>query len=301
VIHVGGRIVSQNWFRFLASHPPRSYLHLHRAGDRIDPQHLSPCRRELSSRTHLPPIRLRRPSPPAFRQRWQQMLDQLHEAIGELLLQSETLSEPGIARAIGELLPSGHALFLGNSMPIRDFDQFASWEMERDVLVGANRGASGIDGLIASAVGFAMGSHRPTTLVIGDLSFLHDMNSLALARKSAVPMVIVVVNNDGGGIFQFLPVADHARDFERLFAMPHGLCDFSRAAEMFSIPYVAVHSLPDLRREYSSALQDSQTRILELRTDRTQNAQYHRWLRSELATRLAAPSSSGPRNLASIP
>ena len=165
------------------------------------------------------------------------------------------------------------------------FDQFATWDIERDILVGANRGASGIDGLVASAVGFAIGSRRPTTVVIGDLAFLHDVNSLQLVRQSPVPINVVVINNNGGGIFHFLPIADGPGDFERLFAMPHGLKDFSHAAAQFAIEYHSARTMPEFRREYQSMLESGGSHIIELQTDRVRNAEYHRWLRTEIKAR----------------
>jgi 2-succinyl-5-enolpyruvyl-6-hydroxy-3-cyclohexene-1-carboxylate synthase len=133
------------------------------------------------------------------------------------------LDEPWIARAVVSALPDHATLVLGNSMPIRDADLFAPGDRPGRVIV--NRGASGIDGLVSTAVGAAL-SGRPTTLLVGDLSLLHDLGGLANVRSTGADLNIVVVNNDGGGIFHFLPVAEApgARDgFERFFGTPHGL------------------------------------------------------------------------------
>ena len=124
-------------------------------------------------------------------------------------------------------------IFYGSSMPIRDADFLAihapiGWE------TAANRGASGIDGLIASAAGHALATRKPVVAFVGDVSALHDLNSLQLASQVETPLVIVVLNNDGGGIFRYLPIAKHADVFEQCFATPHGRA-FAPIAKAFGI------------------------------------------------------------------
>ena len=128
---------------------------------------------------------------------------------------------------LSRMLPAGHGLFLGNSMPIRDMDMYADRSTAADasaaaegealcgVAVGSNRGASGIDGVVSSAAGFAAGLGRPVTLVIGDVSFMHDANGLLLLRDrpGQPPLTVVLINNGGGNIFHFLPVASQAHCF----------------------------------------------------------------------------------------
>jgi 2-succinyl-5-enolpyruvyl-6-hydroxy-3-cyclohexene-1-carboxylate synthase len=120
---------------------------------------------------------------------------------------------------------------LGASMPVRDADIFAARTPAR---VAANRGASGIDGTLATACGLALGMGRPVALLCGDLTALHDLNALMLLAKAEPPVLAVVVNNDGGGIFSFLPVAGEADRFEAWFGTPHGL-DIAQLAEGFGI------------------------------------------------------------------
>ncbi len=160
-------------------------------------------------------------------------------------------------------------------MPVRDADAFADWEVSRVVHAAANRGASGIDGLIASAVGFALGHDLKTTVLIGDLAALHDLNSLALVASSPQPIILLIVNNNGGGIFHFLPVAGETRSFERFFATPHGLT-FDGAAAMFGLNYFAPKTMEDLCADYGRALASEKSSLLELRTDRQLNVRVHR-------------------------
>ena len=103
-------------------------------------------------------------------------------------------------------MPIEHALFVGNSLPIREVDMLSTTR-NTPLRVAANRGASGIDGQIATACGWAMGHRQPTTILLGDLSAIHDLNSLLLFRESPVPMTLIILNNDGGGIFSMLPIS----------------------------------------------------------------------------------------------
>ena len=149
---------------------------------------------------------------------------------------SDKISEPGVARKITQLIPGNHVLFSASSMPIRDLDMFANPDSQ-PVPFAANRGASGIDGTVASAIGFSRGHHKPVTLLIGDLALLHDLNSLAFIKNYPEQVIIVVINNDGGGIFSFLPVPKHTEHFETCFGTPHGF-NFEGAASQFGLNYI---------------------------------------------------------------
>ncbi|WP_338557220.1 2-succinyl-5-enolpyruvyl-6-hydroxy-3-cyclohexene-1-carboxylic-acid synthase [Erwinia sp. E_sp_B04_7] len=146
--------------------------------------------------------------------------------------QQPVLSEVTLARHLPGFLPASGALFLGNSLTIRLVDAFA--QLPAGYPVFANRGASGIDGLIATAAGVQRGLATPLLVVLGDISALYDVNSLALFQSSAAPVVIIVVNNNGGQIFSMLPTPEAER--ERYFAMPQRV-DFAAAAELFGLKF----------------------------------------------------------------
>jgi 2-succinyl-5-enolpyruvyl-6-hydroxy-3-cyclohexene-1-carboxylate synthase len=147
--------------------------------------------------------------------------------------------------------------------------------------IGANRGVSGIDGTIASAAGYAAGLSRPVTLLIGDLGCLHDLNSLALLNRIAQPVTIVILNNDGGGIFELRPVVHFKELCEQYFVTPHGL-SFQNAAAMYNLPYTAVginraDGIDAFAQAYSEATACARSSIIELTTDRRTNVDlYHR-------------------------
>ena len=176
-------------------------------------------------------------------------------------------------------LPEDTILFAGNSMPVRDLDAFAPGGTHAVRVLG-NRGVNGIDGVLSTALGASAGSGAPALVVLGDLSFHHDLNGLAALRDPLARAVIVVVNNDGGGIFSLLPVADHPDVFERYFGTPHGL-DFEPAAALYGIPYARPDSLPDLAERAGAALRSGRSAILEVRTDRAASAAHRRALLAE--------------------
>ncbi|WP_263078426.1 2-succinyl-5-enolpyruvyl-6-hydroxy-3-cyclohexene-1-carboxylic-acid synthase [Endozoicomonas sp. Mp262] len=172
------------------------------------------------------------------------------------------LTESWIGANLGHFLPDDCGLFLGNSLPVRLVDIFSTAHTGH---VFTNRGASGIDGVLASAAGCAVARKGPLALLIGDLSFLHDLNSLALAKKSGHPMVIILLNNDGGGIFSMLPLSGVAEQAETYFQTPHGL-DARGAATMFGISYSAPTSCPQFRDQLNAAFRQPGCSIIEVKT-----------------------------------
>lgn len=177
-------------------------------------------------------------------------------------------TEPAVVATLGTVLHPGTALWAGSSMPIRDVDSFFP-VTRRQVALHGNRGANGIDGLVSAAIGTAI-SGTPTVAVTGDVGMLHDIGALATLQRTEASVVIVVVNNDGGGIFHFLPQSGH-RYFERHFGTPHGL-SFTEIARGFGVEA----SIVDSGRMLEEQVAASGPRLLEVRTDRTTNVEHHR-------------------------
>ncbi|MFI6478450.1 2-succinyl-5-enolpyruvyl-6-hydroxy-3-cyclohexene-1-carboxylic-acid synthase [Nonomuraea sp. NPDC050663] len=189
------------------------------------------------------------------------------------MLDVSGLSEPRLARDLVEALPNGSLLFTASSMPIRDLDQ--AMRARRGIRVLANRGASGIDGIVSTAIGAALAHNGPSFALLGDLSFLHDQNGLILGDREPRPdLCLVVVNNNGGGIFSLLPQAALRDPFERIFGTPHGV-DFGYVAASTGTPYTLVTDESELVK----ALRGEGLRIVEVRTEREGNAQLHAQLR----------------------
>lgn len=162
--------------------------------------------------------------------------------------------------ALTKVIPAGSRLMLGNSLSIREL-QMVGGRMQ-GVTCYANRGCSGIDGLLATACGIACDG-TPTTLVIGDTSLLHDLNSLALCRRNGINLVIVVINNDGGGIFDLLPVPEKNHVNRDFYQLPHGLT-FEGAAAQFGLHYERIDHADVLQQSYRDALCAGGVHLLEL-------------------------------------
>jgi len=218
-------------------------------------------------------VRVATEDPPTEDTVWTTGWRETSENVGRYLdeISSGEPNEPFVARSVSRHLPAGHGLVVASSMPVRDLDTYAAADGV-PVPVAANRGASGIDGTVATAAGFARGLGRPVTLLIGDLALLHDLNSLAMLRD--VPVVVVVLNNDGGGIFSFLPVAEHKEFFEPYFGTPQGV-GFGPAAEMFGLGYEQPHTADEFLDAYVGACASGRSSILEVRTDREENVRLH--------------------------
>jgi 2-succinyl-5-enolpyruvyl-6-hydroxy-3-cyclohexene-1-carboxylate synthase len=200
------------------------------------------------------------------------------EAIAAALDGVDQLSEPGLHLALGRAHRDGDLVYTASSMPIRDQEAFLA-PAEADTLFLCNRGANGIDGLISSGIGAAHASGRATTIVSGDLGLLHDLGGLAALRDVSTPVRIVVVDNDGGGIFGFLPQADAlgAEEFEALLGTPRGV-DVAGAAELFGLPHRRIEALAELPK----ALADD-TGLIEVEVDRRANVDLHRRLGAAVA------------------
>ncbi len=186
-------------------------------------------------------------------------------------------SEPGVFAALAEELPDGATVFAGNSMPVRDLDTFFA-AGRGAVRLMANRGASGIDGVVSSALGASAVVAGPLVLAIGDISFYHDMNGLLAASRFGLRATIVLLNNDGGGIFSFLPQATEAAEgFEELFGTPHGL-DFRPVAELYGLRYERADTDAGFRAALRRSLDAPGAGVIEVRTGRAANVELHRRL-----------------------
>lgn len=218
---------------------------------------------------------------------WQAVSERARSALQAALGEPET-TEPAsvpaeVAQALAfegrlfvelaDLLPDDVALFLGNSMPVRDAESFLP-ALPPSVRILANRGVSGIDGVVSSAVGSAAGLNRRVVLVIGDVSFYHDQNGLLAAAQNQLDLVVLLVNNDGGGIFSFLPQAAYQETFAH-FRTAHGL-DFAGTVAMYSGTLRRPRNWPEVRRDLAEALNAPGLQVVEVRTDMEQNVAYNR-------------------------
>jgi len=200
---------------------------------------------------------------------------------------ADALNEPLVAATLVDALPAEATLFTAASMPIRELETFAPAKADPPApRILANRGANGIDGTVAAALGAAAADVGPVVLHVGDVTLAYDLTALLSARRLGLALTIVLVNNDGGGIFDFLPVAREGADFERHVATPHGL-DFSQAAALFGARHVLAADVATLRRELERAVEPVGVTIVEVRTERHANVALHRRVWDAVATALA--------------
>jgi 2-succinyl-5-enolpyruvyl-6-hydroxy-3-cyclohexene-1-carboxylate synthase len=210
-----------------------------------------------------------RPAPAA----WLESERTAREAIEAVLDGQGDLTEPGLQQALGAAYENGDLVYTSSSMPIRDQEAFLP-AGDADATFLSNRGANGIDGLVSSGIGAAHATGRPTTILTGDLGLLHDIGGLAALRDVSTPVRIVVIDNDGGGIFHFLPQESALKndEFEALLGTPRGV-SAAKAADLFDLPHRRLDSLDDLTDAMSAG-----TGLIEVPVDRQTNVDLHRRL-----------------------
>lgn len=278
VLHLGGRMTSQRYYDFIQKQNPSEYIMVLNHALRNDPNHQVTLRIESSVTNFIETvIGLIKPRKPSLAFKVLSKADKERDKFIETsLTKDECLNEPRVARLISQLIPEGHGLFLSNSMPIRDMGNYGDFK-GNPVFVNGNRGASGIDGIIASAAGYARGLNKPVTLLIGDLAALHDLNSLAILRDLPVTLIIVLLNNGGGGIFSFLPIAEFKEGFEKFWGTPHAYT-LANAAAMFELNYCQPMDVNHFRKAYAQALKSQTSTVIEVVTNREDNLRIHRSL-----------------------
>jgi 2-succinyl-5-enolpyruvyl-6-hydroxy-3-cyclohexene-1-carboxylate synthase len=181
------------------------------------------------------------------------------------LLGYEKLNEPAILLKLLEAIPPNSNLMIGNSIPIRDLDFFSS-AINKNINVYQNRGASGIDGMTSTALGICTQSRQPTYLVIGDLSYYYDLNSLLIAKQYKIPLIIILINNNGGSIFGFLPIANHKNVFEKYFVTPTNL-SFKKLTEAFDIDFKELKNYQDILNHLKVSPVRKTTAVYEIKTN----------------------------------
>lgn len=256
ILHFGERLTSKrilDWLKKINV----EMLHVSPSPTLQDPARLLPSRVQ----SDIAPFcaRFHAPSSENWLELWEDQKPQFEE--------TGTFTEAHAMRKIAEILPPDYGLFLGNGMPIRDADHFL-FPAQCQGFFG-NRGLSGIDGNIGTIAGLA--EEMPILGIIGDQTALHDLNSLALLKKTKHPVVLLISNNFGGGIFHHLPVSKSPY-FEELWAAAHTL-QFESAAKLFDLPYFAFDAMEEI-------LKQRKTTLVELITSRSENYHYQKNLRS---------------------
>lgn len=297
VVQIGSRITSKRVGTFLETCFPSSYILIDRHPCRHDPSHIvthriqasvaefaaSLCRRTFQRKTS----------------RWTEILMVLNSVVSqEIMFQIHakcSLTEPYVAHVIGESLYGDTVMFVGNSMVIRDLDMFGNGWIDYTTdannvtmhhlpdfvgtVVAGNRGASGIDGLLSTAIGFAVGSNKHVFCVVGDISFLHDTNGLALLNQRAQrkPMTIIVINNHGGAIFSLLPIAKTTSPqiLEKFFYTSHDI-SISKLCAAHRVKHCLVQTKAELHEALVKSNAERVDCVVEVDNSIDSNANFHR-------------------------
>jgi len=197
---------------------------------------------------------------------------------------NEQWMEETVVRDVVEQLPDPSSLYIANSLPVRHLDQFVA-PNTKQIGVFGNRGASGIDGTVSSAAGAAALLDAPLVLVTGDLAFYHDLNGLLALKHHHIHLTMVVVNNDGGGIFRRLPISEYEPPFNELFATPHGLT-FESAAELYGLNYKQVTQRAAFQQAFIRSLTANNATIIEAPFDGERNHRLYQSVTAAILNRL---------------
>ncbi|MCW8804497.1 MAG: 2-succinyl-5-enolpyruvyl-6-hydroxy-3-cyclohexene-1-carboxylic-acid synthase [Ignavibacteriaceae bacterium] len=173
-------------------------------------------------------------------------------------------NEPSLIKEILVHIPYRSHIFIGNSLPVRDLDSF-SGNISKRFVIHSNRGASGIDGVISTALGIAS-LKAPVILITGDLSLIHDLNALLTASKYSIPIIIIVINNNGGGIFESLPIAEKVNRFREYFITPHDL-ELSEIVKSFGLSHRLIADRSELKKQLNNCTRKNFTSVLEIQTN----------------------------------
>ena len=295
VLHIGGRVTSKRVPQFFDANRCEHYIVIKDTPERFDPIHtvtmhvqgdiVAACDNLVAN------VKVRDASD--YAKFFAERASDVSKLIARRIAEVSFINEPFVAAEVSRAIPEDSCLFLSSSMPIRDVDLYGV-SGRKGLKVAANRGISGIDGVISTAAGFAAGSECVTTLVIGDLAFIHDLNGLSTLGKATYPVVIVLVNNKGGGIFHFLPISNHADVFEEFFATPHDF-SFGGACQTFGLDYYNAHSKESFSQSYSSAVSSGRSAVIEVGTDRDDNLKLRRSIKKEIIDLLnASVAKPGP-------
>lgn len=291
VIRFGAVPTSKTLNTYLDANPPAHLIQVSGSGVWADDSH------RTSVFIHADETHLCRALTDALRERGENAtsdaLTALDAAVWDALdatLDEAPFFDGRMLRDVAALISAESALFIGNSLPIRHFDQFGKPGNNR-LQAFANRGASGIDGNISTALG--IGAVRPDShlvAIMGDITFYHDMNGLLAIARCGVPVTIILLNNDGGGIFHRLPVRDYDPAFTDLFITPHGM-NFEHAAALYNLDYLSVTGSDSFREAFSQRMkqspEDMKSSIIEVRTGARHDLDCRREVIASVQRRLA--------------
>ena len=278
VIHIGGNLVSKRLLQFIQTSEIKSYTVIHNSLFAYNPHH------KLTEKVKGPIEKILKnysEKLKPFQHKFLSDLMQANKKVEQVFQKTITdFSEISIARTLSQHIKKNNFLCAANSLSIRCLDMYAHSSVGFLPIV-SNRGLSGIDGTISTAVGYALGSKKRGTLLIGDLAFLHDINSLSLVANSKYPLVIVLLNNNGGKIFSYLPIAKDKNIYKEYFETPQNII-FEHTAKQYDLRYVAIDSTEQFITEYDKAQKSKQSTIMEIFLQNSEPLQIQKKIMKEI-------------------
>lgn len=283
VIQFGHSFLSKTLLQYLKKEPPKKYLLISNNFKRSDPNHL-PAKiiassapefcRNLSLLSYTPD--------PKWTHQWNHFEQKISSYLNTFFVKNGPLTEPSTMRLVFENAKANDPFYIASSMPIRDALFFG--RAKDPIQIFCNRGASGTDGNLATAFGISQALDKPITIVIGDVAFLYDLNSLAQLKEIKHPPTIVVINNSGCGVFTFLPIAEKKEIFKRYFLAEHSF-SFEGAALQFGLKYFSPKSTSEFEENLNQSL--SIPKLIEVRTIAKENYLLHQSIDNEIRNTLA--------------
>ena len=272
ILHIGGPVVSKHYYQFLSSHPEVEVIHVHDSFLMNDPSF------SVDWRIFADPLDIMKSLPVVNGEMKKSLLESSKKLIVDKskMIDEAPLSNPFVSKKLIDLIPDNSVLAIGNSMSIRSFDSYGSLTCRKDLTIISNRGASGIEGLVATTIGAAKALNKAATLVLGDVSLIHDLNSLSLLSPSSVPVRIIVLNNHGGGIFRLLPIAKDEKTLE-MIETPHHY-EFSSICQMFKLPYTKISTTQEYEKLCSVKVLNSE--LIEVAISNEDNDELYRKLKT---------------------
>jgi 2-succinyl-5-enolpyruvyl-6-hydroxy-3-cyclohexene-1-carboxylate synthase len=294
VLRFGAVPTSAALSAWLEASAPSVHVHVRDDGQWADDLHLTHTLIQADPALFCDQLATMLEGVPATNGEWAASFHQIEKvtwtAVDQTVAAMPLFDGGAIARTLAAL-PEGAVVFAGNSMPVRYVDAFDR-PGPRPIALYGNRGASGIDGNVSTALGLAATTNRPVVAFLGDITFYHDMNGLLAARQHGLTNVtFVVTNNDGGGIFRRLPIARHDPPFTDLFLTPHGLT-FGHAAALYGLAYSAVHDLAELEAALAGRPPLTAARLIEIITDGAADYEAHRAILAAVATAIKENSAA---------
>ena len=295
LLRFGAPPLCKNMQDFIANARLRYHIFGSRAGEWADDSHSVTHHLTIDPATVNSAEWQTRPAAPPACRAWQETLSRAEQIAWSVIAEDIAAGayfDGAVLYDIVDLLPAGAALFAGNSLPIRQLDQFCP-PRAAPPLTFANRGASGIDGNVSTALGIgAARVGQPLVAVLGDITLYHDMNGLLAARRGGTPITIVLLNNDGGGIFQRLPVRAFEPHFSDYFITAHGL-DFAQVARLYGLEYARATDRASFRQAFSASMHGRGATLIEVRTEALADLRRRADIMAAVAARLRESGEFG--------